>query len=855
MRNVVTKKFIAVVVAAAMVLASGVAVPVKAASDVTEGKDMENWPRLVLDTPVTVTEQNHQFAFTADEDGYYRFAINGGEGCKFRLFNSRTYDENTEFENSIGDNIHKGDVVYVDCQPVDKECTLMITCLKIYELHDWNDVESVDFYPLREVYVGIDDFLNGLGAKVTFSDGKTFEYDGLYSWRSYEGENSWSYYEEEETEQALFWGWEGKWDSATNSYKFNFGKYISITVSGPIKEDHTPESGDFLDLTEEGELCLKINDTPGSNCPIDINDTVKIKVVDSPVKSIEPFGVLTTINADSGKWIEDKGYMLYSPRIDGIIVTYEDGTKDVLTGAESQPNDGIKASMYVDTAPVGHGAVANRNQIDIITNQETAHWEKEKTYPVTVTYMGVEAQFQCTIGDMYRLDENDLQKCVIEIRNEKMFLNHIDNNSLLKVTKDDIALVQGRDYEILGWYQVLGNTNWYASHYSKLKEIPTELGSYRIALLGKGQYKGAVAFDYIDVTDTKDLTAYHVKEKETITVSNIKDIDVSDFVVSYDFSDEEHVELTPDVDYSFDGWYVREYDEDLELKETEVSEFAEGRTYYAKLSGKGAYEGFLYLRVHIRKEEELPQSPTPTAELVQTPEISGGSTSGGSSSSETTPTAAPTITPVPSQTPGAASGPAVSTGPAITPGEDTKPTEPTAAPETSDEPSTQTPTPSEPTQAPDNNDDDEKNEPQATTATVNKSGVKATVKTTENGTAAVKNVKSNKKSVTVSSTVEVEGVEYKVTVIEANAFANCKKATKITLPSTVKKIKKKAFTGAKKVKTIIVKSKKAVTVKKGAFKGINTEKITIKASKMSKKQLKKFKKILKKAGFKGKIKK
>ena len=152
-------------------------------------------------------------------------------------------------------------------------------------------------------------------------------------------------------------------------------------------------------------------------------------------------------------------------------------------------------------------------------------------------------------------------------------------------------------------------------------------------------------------------------------------------------------------------------------------------------------------------------------------------------------------------------------------------------------------------------DDDEEEEYQATTETVNKGGVKATVKTTDDGTAVVKDVKSSKKSVTVSSTVKVDGVEYKVTTIEANAFANCKKATKIALPATVKTIKKEAFTGAKKVKTIVVKSKKAVTVKKGAFKGVDTQKITIKASKMSKKQLKKFKKELKKAGFKGKVKK
>ena len=66
-------------------------------------------------------------------------------------------------------------------------------------------------------------------------------------------------------------------------------------------------------------------------------------------------------------------------------------------------------------------------------------------------------------------------------------------------------------------------------------------------------------------------------------------------------------------------------------------------------------------------------------------------------------------------------------------------------------------------------------------------------------------------------------------------------------------VKKGAFKGCKKLKTITLANKK-VTIKKGAFAGLNTKKITIKAPKMSKKALKKFKKALKKAGFKGKVK-
>ena len=145
-------------------------------------------------------------------------------------------------------------------------------------------------------------------------------------------------------------------------------------------------------------------------------------------------------------------------------------------------------------------------------------------------------------------------------------------------------------------------------------------------------------------------------------------------------------------------------------------------------------------------------------------------------------------------------------------------------------------------------------EPSKQTATVTNNGVKEKVKTTASGNATISKVTSTKKSVKVSSTVEIDGVEYKVTTIDAKAFANCKKATKVSLPATVKTIKKGAFTGAKKVKTIVINSKKSITVKKGAFKGVNTKKMTIKAGKMSKKELKKFKKALKKAGFKGKVK-
>lgn len=151
--------------------------------------------------------------------------------------------------------------------------------------------------------------------------------------------------------------------------------------------------------------------------------------------------------------------------------------------------------------------------------------------------------------------------------------------------------------------------------------------------------------------------------------------------------------------------------------------------------------------------------------------------------------------------------------------------------------------------------------PNTSVKAVTASNVKASngskVNTNKNGTATVKTIKAtSKKSVTLASTVKVNGVSYKVTTVGEKAFANAKKATKITLPATIKTISKGAFTGAKKVKTIVLKGKKSITVKKGAFKGLNTKKVTIKVNKsISKKELAKLKKALKKAGFKGKVKK
>lgn len=145
------------------------------------------------------------------------------------------------------------------------------------------------------------------------------------------------------------------------------------------------------------------------------------------------------------------------------------------------------------------------------------------------------------------------------------------------------------------------------------------------------------------------------------------------------------------------------------------------------------------------------------------------------------------------------------------------------------------------------------------TATASKSVAK--VNTTKGGAATVKTVK-NKKNVVVPTTVTVKGVDYNVTTIAAKAFAKAKKATTITINAPAKKakaitFKKNAFKGTSaKLKTVRIKVSKASQIKaeKNAFKALKKS-VVIKVDAKNAKQLKKIRKALEKAGFKGKVKK
>ena len=116
----------------------------------------------------------------------------------------------------------------------------------------------------------------------------------------------------------------------------------------------------------------------------------------------------------------------------------------------------------------------------------------------------------------------------------------------------------------------------------------------------------------------------------------------------------------------------------------------------------------------------------------------------------------------------------------------------------------------------------------------------------------LKPVNKKKRTVSIPSTIKVDGIKYKVTGIASKAFRNNKYITKVTIGKYVQKIGSGAFYKCKKLKNITIKTKKLSTKKvgKSAFKDINS-KATIKVPKS---KYKAYKKLLKKKGVGRKVK-
>ncbi len=116
----------------------------------------------------------------------------------------------------------------------------------------------------------------------------------------------------------------------------------------------------------------------------------------------------------------------------------------------------------------------------------------------------------------------------------------------------------------------------------------------------------------------------------------------------------------------------------------------------------------------------------------------------------------------------------------------------------------------------------------------------------KNPTVVYKGSKKQKASVTIPDTVTIDKVTYKVTSIAANAFKNNKKLKKVVIGKNVTKIGKKAFYGCSKLKKITVKTTKLTKKNVGsqAFKGIHKRA----AFKVPKKKISSYRKVFRARG-------
>ncbi len=91
-------------------------------------------------------------------------------------------------------------------------------------------------------------------------------------------------------------------------------------------------------------------------------------------------------------------------------------------------------------------------------------------------------------------------------------------------------------------------------------------------------------------------------------------------------------------------------------------------------------------------------------------------------------------------------------------------------------------------------------------------------KSNGNGTVSVVGIAGDTpKKVVISDKVKINGITYKVTAIEKNAFANNKKITEVEIGKNIRAIRNKAFFGCTKLKKVTIKSKVLKKVEKDAF--------------------------------------
>lgn len=132
---------------------------------------------------------------------------------------------------------------------------------------------------------------------------------------------------------------------------------------------------------------------------------------------------------------------------------------------------------------------------------------------------------------------------------------------------------------------------------------------------------------------------------------------------------------------------------------------------------------------------------------------------------------------------------------------------------------------------------------------------RVTVSDVKNGTAAlVKCLRTNKKIV-IPATVGKDGFTFKVTEVDKQVFQNDKTIKEVIFGENIAKIGAKSFYKCTKLKKITFQGTKAPKAGSKAFSGIKKNAKVMVPKKVSKKELKKFKKTVKSAGKKIAVKK
>ena len=352
-------------------------------------------------------------------------------------------------------------------------------------------------------------------------------------------------------------------------------------------------------------------------------------------------------------------------------------------------------------------------------------------------------------------------------------------------------------YQFLGWYDNKDCTGEPVTsvaateHADKTLYGKTEVITYNIDYEFGGT-KG-IGIDSIKVDDSA-VKSYNIESKK-IMLPTADEIELVGDTVNTD-------------KVEFDGWYDdASLESDAKVTSIDTGSFGD-KVLYAKYD------------VVDSGEDSTPTPPAVTATPSPTPTVTPSVKPTATPS--VTPTATPSITPTvkpsasPSISPSTKPSSSPSSAPTIKPSDSPNPT--VKPQETADtKPQTTSDAQATPSMKP------------VTVSVVSKGGI--TYKVKGKSCVVTKCKKKIKKAVIqkkVKFVINGKTVTYKVTGIQKNAFKNCKKLKSLTIKSTtIKKIAKNTFKGV---------SKKCKV-------------------KVPKKQFKKYRKLLKKAKFKGKVKK